>query len=625
VLLSSIAQLRWTCTDIQLLEAHEARVSVLLPRVLGKPSANLGLTLCTEQKQHVVALLQQAGQDDEAFRLQASHVLHVQLEADLLVRRFGGIPFRGSLDNRGKGSLHGEGTHILQFGARIDSGGVTGWKIVPIIARRGGPAVVNRDRNETVVRSHMSAAERIYAASISEEETASRLAYSLARRIEDDILWRALPAGGVLGSLRELSERYAVGRSVAREAFGLLERRGLGRMRPGPCGGFILAKPCAESIAEELADYFRSTSVTVHQLLDAREAVDLMAARFAAAARPGEAELARLVAASAPEEELSGHLSARAEIARLAAQPVVLLFVECLNSLTADFGPVGCPLRGAGRGSAAAMLRALRTGNVDAAVAAARRAHAELAASLIERQPSCKTHAEPAKWSSRARTLSAAIAHELAAEIVGLGSVGARLGSESDLCERFNVSRLTLRQAIRRLQDSGLVECRRGRGNGLLVRDRRAAGSIRLMLAYLIGEKMDPMAAGTILFQINCFVPVLAVRRANAEQRRNLEGALSRLESCDPFDRYDLLALVHCVSRLAESPIIDLFSRCLAAYEARFRASLAESLPASAQASYFRLLRGLLERLPSAAAVDLQRAKMQSAALMLEMSYSRPL
>ena len=110
--------------------------------------------------------------------------------------------------------------------------------------------MVNRDRNETVVRSHMSAAERIYAASISEEETASRLAYSLARRIEDDILWRALPAGGVLGSLRELSERYAVGRSVAREAFGLLERRGLGRMRPGPCGGFILAKPRAESIAE---------------------------------------------------------------------------------------------------------------------------------------------------------------------------------------------------------------------------------------------------------------------------------------------------------------------------------------------------------------------------------------
>lgn len=271
------------------------------------------------------------------------------------------------------------------------------------------------------------------------------------------------------------------------------------------------------------------------------------------------------------------------------------------------------------------MRRALGTGNVDAAVAAARRAHAELASSLTERQPSRKLPAGPANRTSRARTLSAAIASKLTTEIMGVGGVGTRLGSESDLCERFNVSRLTLRQAIRRLQDSGLVECRRGRGNGLLVRDRRAAGSIRLMLAYLIGEKMDAMAAGTILFQINCFVPVLAVSRANAEQRANLEAALARVESCDPFDRYDLLSLVHCVSRLAASPIIDLFSRCLAAYEARFRAPLAESLPASAQASYFRLLRGLLERLPSAAAVELERAKAQAAELMLEMSYSRPL
>ena len=91
----------------------------------------------------------------------------------------------------------------------------------------------------------MNAAERIYLSSASEGETASRLAEELARRIEDDIASRDLPPGGALGSLRELSERYSVGRSVAREALGLLERRGLGRLRPGPCGGFILATAAA--------------------------------------------------------------------------------------------------------------------------------------------------------------------------------------------------------------------------------------------------------------------------------------------------------------------------------------------------------------------------------------------
>jgi len=470
----------------------------------------------------------------------------------------------------------------------------------------------------------MSAAERIYAASIREGEATSRLAHGLAKRIEDEILSRNLAPGGLLGSLRELSERYAAGRSVTREAFGVLERRGLGRMRPGPCGGFILAKPCAETVAEELADYFRSTGVTLSQLLDAREAVDLMASRFAAAAQRGDAELAGLDAARA-RDGLTAHLSARLEIARLAAQPVLLLFVECLNRLTLDFGRAGCPPPHASRGLPVKMHRALRAGDVEAAAAAARQAHTGLTAWLMEHHSPRIVSSQPASRTSRDRSLSGLIASKLAAEIAAFSDAGARLGSESDLCERFNVSRLTLRQAIRRLQDSGLVECRRGRGNGLLARDRRAAGSIRLMLAYLIGEKTDPFVAGTILFQLNCFVPALAIGRADVEQRRELETALSRVESCDPFDRYDLLNLVQCVSRLAQSPIIDLFSRCLAAYEARFRASLAERLPASAQANYFRLIRRLLQRLPLSSAAGIERAKLESAALMLDMSYSRPI
>jgi hypothetical protein len=159
-----------------------------------------------------------------------------------------------------------------------------------------------------------------------------------------------------------------------------------------------------------------------------------------------------------------------------------------------------------------------------------------------------------------------------------------------------------------------------------VVRDRRASGSIRLVLAYLIGERLDPMTAGTILFELNCYVPALAVSRADADQRRQLEAALARVESRDTFERYDLLGLVHCISRLANSPIIDLFSRCVAAYEARFLPSLVELLPASAQTSYFQLIRRLLDRIPTGGDPDaLAWAKRESAALMLEMSRSRPI
>jgi DNA-binding FadR family transcriptional regulator len=225
----------------------------------------------------------------------------------------------------------------------------------------------------------MNAAERIYVASTSEGEMAWRLAEALARRLEDDIASRDLAPGGVLGSVRELAERYSVGRSVAREALGLLERRGLGRMRPGPSGGFILARPQPHTIGEQLAEYFRATGVTLRHLMDAREAVDLMAARLAAAVKPSDTDLVRLQAQSTAD--LAGMLSARVEIARLASDPVLLLFVECLNSLTADFVRRDAPavLALGERDSAKALASALRAGNPDKAVAEATRSHLELA------------------------------------------------------------------------------------------------------------------------------------------------------------------------------------------------------------------------------------------------------
>lgn len=385
----------------------------------------------------------------------------------------------------------------------------------------------------------MDTAERIYVASACDGEPDARLAEELARRIEDDIASLGLAPEASLGSLRELSERYRSGRSVVREAVGLLERRGLGRLRPGPCGGFILARPRPETIGAALADHFLSIGITSCQVSDAREALALIDPQ------PGN-------------------------------QPVSALLQRCIEALEA-----GLP-------------------------------GATIQPGLAAPMPSPVTRA-------------ASIARSLAEEIRRSRPAGTRLGSEWDLCERFGVSRLTLRQAIRLLQDSGLVECRRGRGNGLVIRDRRASGSIRLMLAYLIGEKLDVMSAGTLLFQLNAFIPALAVSRAGADQRAQLGKSLARMQACDSIDRCELLSLVHMVSRLADSPVIDLFSRCLAAYEARFRESLADRLPTPAHASYFSLVRSLLERAQPWSPESLAQAKHQSRLCMLQMSLQRPI
>jgi DNA-binding FadR family transcriptional regulator len=52
---------------------------------------------------------------------------------------------------------------------------------------------------------------------------------------------------------------------------------------------------------------------------------------------------------------------------------------------------------------------------------------------------------------------------------LGLAGPGSRLPSERELAERLNVSRVTLREAIRALQHSGYVESRRGRYGGTFV------------------------------------------------------------------------------------------------------------------------------------------------------------
>ncbi|MCW2366328.1 DNA-binding FadR family transcriptional regulator [Sphingobium sp. B7D2B] len=473
----------------------------------------------------------------------------------------------------------------------------------------------------------MNTAEKIYSASTSEDAGTARLAERLARRIEDDIASSPLPVGGVMGSLRGLCEHYAVGRAAMREAVALLERRGLGRLRPGPSGGFMVAQPDVGRIGLELANYFQLAGVTCEQVLDAREAVDPLLATVAATADRSDHGM-RLDAPDEREGGLAWHVRVRSDLAAMSGDPVLPLFVQCLNELTMLFAGVESHDRdwlGQAKQQAEAINQAVANRDVAAAQQEADRLHRRLGDWLAARDAPLSPPTIEASRQDADRTLALLVARRLAAEILPSGNAGQRLGSEWDLCERFSVSRVTLRQAIRQLQDSGLVECRRGRGNGLIVRDLRGTGSIRLVLAFLISRQVDPQTAGTTLFQLNRFVPALAVSRASATERARLRELLDRAQSSDPIDRYDLLALVQYVSKLARSPIIDLFSRCLAAYEARFHPFLLERLPAHKQAEYFALLRMLLDRLPMGGDAQLGWAKAEASRVMLSMSSTRPI
>jgi GntR family transcriptional regulator len=97
-----------------------------------------------------------------------------------------------------------------------------------------------------------------------------------------------------------------------------------------------------------------------------------------------------------------------------------------------------------------------------------------------------KAHrAKSLKNGSRPRALAPAksegplyvrIARALKEEIVGgVYPVGSRLPTEDDLCERFSVSRFTVREALRRLREDNLVSSRQGAGT--IVVPRRSSDS----------------------------------------------------------------------------------------------------------------------------------------------------
>lgn len=117
-------------------------------------------------------------------------------------------------------------------------------------------------------------------------------------------------------------------------------------------------------------------------------------------------------------------------------------------------------------------------------------------------------------------------------QAIKLGAVasGDRLPAERELAGMLNVSRVTLREAIRALQDAGYVESRRGRSGGTFVRydaaRRRAAGDARRMARKMGAELRDALDLRAV---VEPGAAELAAARALAPAERQLLSA--RLEA----------------------------------------------------------------------------------------------
>ncbi|MFF7644571.1 FCD domain-containing protein [Streptomyces canus] len=144
-------------------------------------------------------------------------------------------------------------------------------------------------------------------------------------------------------------------------------------------------------------------------------------------------------------------------------------------------------------------------------------------------------------------------------QVVRLGLVpgGERLPAERELAERLGISRVTLREVLKVLQDQGLVESRRGRYGGTFVlpRTRDAVGE----------EELRRRIAETDIEDVLRFREVLEVGAAGLcaahgltdEQAERLRAALAATQEAPLGDYRRLDTLLHLtIAELCGSPTL---------------------------------------------------------------------
>ncbi len=139
---------------------------------------------------------------------------------------------------------------------------------------------------------------------------------------------------------------------------------------------------------------------------------------------------------------------------------------------------------------------------------------------------------------------------------LGVFTHGDRLPAERDLAARLNISRVTLREAIRSLQQAGFVESRRGRYGGTFVTYQAAApgpDDLRRVAQDMGGELSDALTYRLVL-EVGA-AEQAAERSLTGEQRAYLQRRLTQVESATPEEYRQADSRFHlAIAELTGSP-----------------------------------------------------------------------
>lgn len=199
-------------------------------------------------------------------------------------------------------------------------------------------------------------------------------------------------------------------------------------------------------------------------------------------------------------------------------------------------------------------------------------------------------------------------------EMIATGKLkpGDRLPAERDLAVRLNVSRNTLREALRALEHAGIIEMRKGAAGGAFVLPGSPGAIVNgLSDLYHLGA-ISPQQLTEARLWMNDIVVRVACERATEEDFAALDANVQAAAQAQEAGRFDERQRLHrefhvLLARSTRNPILAITMEGIMAVFGRFIAQIGPSDNPWIPASRKRFMKHLRERDAEAAVQEMAK------------------
>ena len=223
---------------------------------------------------------------------------------------------------------------------------------------------------------------------------------------------------------------------------------------------------------------------------------------------------------------------------------------------------------------------------------------------LVPGLPSTTSLPVPTESESES-TLAATVARKILTDVVDRGwPVGEVLGSQSELIERYGVSRAVFREAVRLVENQQVAFMRRGPGGGLVVTEPTVDAIIDAAVLYLhrANTRLDEV------FEARVVLEMIAAELATARLTEEDAAGLRKLEEAEVRDHRALHARL---AALTHNPALELFvdilNRVAFLYFRGGAGTLGDGTLSASREAHARIVEAVLDRDAASASRRMRR------------------